>query len=507
MLQIKHVTLTYKKDLRELVSELSFVLNNGDKAALIGEEGNGKSTLLKWIYDRELVESYIDSSGEVIVNDCIPGYLPQELSPEEKGKSIYEFLCEEPVFWECPPGELAQLAARLRLPASLLYDEQKMDTLSGGEKVKISMLRLLCRKPDVLLLDEPSNDIDIRTLQWLEQLILEWSGPVLFISHDETLLEHTANRIIHLEQIRKRHQSRHTVANTDYRTYVEERTGGLRKQEQLARKERSDYKKQQEKLRRIEQTVAHQQNTITRQDPHGARLLKKKMHTVKAMERRFEKDHESMTEMPDVEEAIFMKFQQMSPLPHGKTVLDLTLPQLCVGERLLVQDIRLRVVGSEKICLIGDNGVGKTTLLKKIAEQLRARTDIKAAYMPQNYDDLLLSGTSGEMTPAEFLTQTGTKDEITQIRTFLGSLKYTADEMSHSVRELSGGQKAKLLLLKICMSDANVLILDEPTRNFSPLSNPVIRTMLKGYKGAIISASHDRKYIEEVCDRVYELRR
>ena len=281
----------------------------------------------------------------------------------------------------------------------------------------------------------------------------------------------------------------------------------IQTQEQLARKERSDYKKQQEKLRRIEQTVAHQQNTITRQDPHGARLLKKKMHTVKAMERRFEKDHESMTEMPDVEEAIFMKFQQMSPLPHGKTVLDLNLPQLCIGERLLVQDIRLRVVGSEKICLIGDNGVGKTTLLKKIAEQLCVRTDIKAAYMPQNYDDLLLSGTSGEMTPAEFLTQTGTKDEITQIRTFLGSLKYTAEEMSHSFRELSGGQKAKLLLLKICMSDANVLILDEPTRNFSPLSNPVIRTMLKGYKGAIISASHDRKYIEEVCDRVYELRR
>ncbi len=507
MLQIKNVTLTYKKDMRELVSGLSFVLNTGDKAAIIGEEGNGKSTLLKWIYDQELVDGYIESSGELIRNNCILGYLTQELSPAEKKQSVYEYLSTEPEFWECSPGELAQLSAKLHIPVSFLYTEQIMDTLSGGEKVKIRMLRLLCRKPDVLLLDEPSNDLDIQTLQWLEQLILDWSGPVLFISHDETLLERTANRIIHLEQVKKRHMSRHTVANTDYRTYVEERAGGLKKQEQLARKERSDYKKQQEKLRRIEQTVEHQQNTISRQDPHGARLLKKKMHAVKAMERRFEKDHESMTEMPDVEEAILMKFKQMSPLPHGKTVLDLSLAKLCVGERVLVQDIHLRVVGSEKICLIGDNGVGKTTLLKQIAEQLSAREDIKAAYMPQNYDDLLLDSTLVEMTPAAFLTQTGTKDEITEIRTFLGSLKYTAEEMSHSVRELSGGQKAKLLLLKICMSGANVLILDEPTRNFSPLSNPVIRSMLKEYKGAIISASHDRKYIEEVCDRVYELRR
>ena len=122
--------------------------------------------------------------------------------------------------------------------------------------------------------------------------------------------------------------------------------------------------------------------------------------------------------------------------------------------------------------------------------------------MPQNYEDLLKLS----MTPVDFLDTTGDKEERTRIRTFLGALKYTADEMDHPIAELSGGQKAKVLLLKMSMSGANVLILDEPTRNFSPLSGPVIRKMLSDFPGAIISISHDRKYIEEVCDKIYELR-
>ena len=121
--------------------------------------------------------------------------------------------------------------------------------------------------------------------------------------------------------------------------------------------------------------------------------------------------------------------------------------------------------------------------------------------MPQNYEALL----DMDETPVDFLDATGDKEERTRIRTYLGSLKYTADEMEHPIRELSGGQKAKVLLLKLSMSGANVLILDEPTRNFSPLSGPVIRKMLREFPGAIISVSHDRKYLSEVCDKIYRL--
>ncbi len=203
----------------------------------------------------------------------------------------------------------------------------------------------------------------------------------------------------------------------------------------------------------------------------------KDMHTVKSMEKRFEREDENMTEMPEQEEAIFFKLgDKKAAMPAGKTVIEYELAELKTPDdsKNLATDIFLRVRGPEKICIVGTNGVGKTTLLKKMAEELLSRTDIKAQYMPQNYEELL----DLDLTPVEFLDDTGDKAIRTRIRTYLGSLKYTADEMDHPIRELSGGQKAKVLLLKMSLSDANVLILDEPTRNFSPLSGPVIRRMI-----------------------------
>ena len=232
--------------------------------------------------------------------------------------------------------------------------------------------------------------------------------------------------------------------------------------------------------------------------------MKDKMHTVKAMGRRFEREDENMTQMSEQEEAIFFKLGDKNAyIPTGKTVIEYELSKLMTpeGERILAEGIYLKIKGSEKICIIGANGARKTTLLKKIAEELMNRNDIKAEYMPQNYEDLL----ELSVTPVDYLDKTGDKEERTRIRTYLGSLKYTPDEMEHPIRELSGGQKAKVLLLRMSLSGANVLILDEPTRNFSPLSGPVIRKMLREFPGAVISISHDRKYIEEVCDKIYQL--
>lgn len=501
MLQIKNVSITYKRDLRILISELSLILNPGDKVALIGEEGNGKSTLMKLIYDENLVENYIEHSGEIIKNNCVLGYLQQELDSREKELSVYEFLTKESGFYEMDQKELAERANKIGFSPEFLYSEQKVGTLSGGEKVKLQIVRILCRRPDILLLDEPSNDIDLEMLEWLEDFILEWEGAVLFISHDETLLERTANRVIHLEMLKKKREPKHTISNVGYAEYIERRQHQLKKQEQIAKKERSEYRAQQERFRRIEQKVEHQQAAISRQDPHGARLLKKKMKAVKSLEHRFERETDEMTEIPDVEEAIFFKFHKGEPIPRGKMVLEFKQEKLSVDEHILTDHIDLRVRGPEKICIIGRNGAGKTTLLKLIAEQLLQREDMQVVYMPQDYKSRM----DFESTPIDFLSNVGDKEEQTKIRTFLGSLKFTREEMEHPIRVLSGGQKAKLFLLRISMSGANVLILDEPTRNFSPLSNPVIRELLKNFEGAIISVSHDRKYIAEVCDTVYEL--
>ena len=505
MFQIKNVTLTHKKDLRTILDGFSLVLNKGDRAVMIGEEGNGKTSLMKWIYDPDLVDDYLECRGERIMSGERLGYLPQELPEEEKNKTVCEYFCESADFLDRTPKELAGLAADCHVEAQFFYREQEMRTLSGGERVKAQMMRILCENPTILLLDEPSNDIDIETLEWMEELINGWPYAVLFISHDETLIERTANRVIHFEQIRRKTVCRHTVANVPYRQYVSERLNAFEKQEQIAQSERREKRIRDEKIRKMEQTVnAQLSNANFNFHDSLGRLLKKKMKNVKAMEHRFEREDENMTDMPEQEEAIFFKLGDAnSVIPSGKWVVQCTIPKLLTadGSRVLAKDVELKLRGSEKIAIIGDNGSGKTTLVSRLAEELLSRTDIRAQYMPQNYEELL----DMEVTPVDYLDTTGDKEERTRIRTYLGSLKYTADEMEHPIRELSGGQKAKVLLLKLSMSGANVLLLDEPTRNFSPLSGPVIRRMLKDFPGAIISVSHDRKYLSEVCDRILRL--
>lgn len=501
MLQIQNLTITHKKDSRELVRDFSFCLNPGDRAALIGEEGNGKSTLLKLIYDERLTEDYAEFTGVISKKGMRLGYLPQELPEAEKEKSVWEFCMEKPGFAECQPKELARTAGRMGLDAGLFYSDQKMGSLSGGERVKLQLACILLDGPDVLLLDEPSNDLDLPTLDFLERLILDSPVPVLYISHDEVLLERTANLIIHLELIRRKTVSRVTVTRSGYREYVDRRLASLGRQEQQARNERREYAKQQERFRQIQQKVEHGLRSVSRQDPHSGYLMKKKMRAVKAQERRFQKEAEEFTELPDTEDAIFVRLGEQMPMPAGKRVLEYRKAELSAGGRVLARDVSLDVRGPERVCIVGRNGAGKSTLLKEIAEELLKRQDLHTGYMPQNYEELL----DLSRTPVEFLADTGNKQERDRIGTYLGSMKYTADEMGRPIRELSGGQKAKLLLLKLSMQKCDVLVLDEPTRNFSPLSAPVIRGILKDFTGAIISVSHDRKYIQEVCTAVYEL--
>lgn len=506
MLQVNNLTIKHKKDLRVIFEKFSITLNAGDKAVIIGEEGNGKSTLMKWIYNPVFIEEYTESEGNRIINKERLGYLPQELKEEDKKKTVYEFFSDIDEFSCLTPKEIAKYAKEFRISREFFFGDQFMETLSGGEKVKAQMLRLMMQEPTVLLLDEPSNDIDINTLEWLENVIKNWKHIVLFISHDETLIENTANKIVHIEQIHRKMQSRYTIANMSYQQYVKERCNQFEKQEKQAINDRREKKIRDEKYKRIYQSVEAAQKNVSRQAPAVGKALKDKMHTIKSMGRRFERKDEAMTEMPEQEEAIFFKMgNEKTALPARKIILEYSLDKLMSpdGEKLLAKDIFLRIRGNEKICLTGDNGVGKTTLLKQIVSELQKREDIKVEYMAQNYEDIL----ELQSTPVDFLDQTGDKSERTRIRMYLGALKYTADEMDHPISELSGGQKAKIILLKMSLSEANVLVLDEPTRNFSPLSAPVIRKKLKDFPGAIISISHDRKYINEVCDKIYNFTR
>ena len=323
---------------------------------------------------------------------------------------------------------------------------------------------------------------------------------MIFISHDESLLENCSNGILHLEQLKRKQEARMTFARLNYSDYVRDRLHFIERNNSIAVKQKAEYFKQIDKYRQIYQKVEHQQATISRQDPHGGQLLKKKMHAVKSLGRKLDEKKENLTERFDPEEAINIFFADVDLNP-GKVILDYHLDELTVGERVLARNIELQVRGRDKVCLIGKNGSGKTTLLRMMKDVIMSDDSVIAGYMPQNYDEIM----DFDISPVEFLKKEGTREEISRIRTHLGSLKFTAEEMEHDVRELSEGQKCKILLLKLILDGCNVLIMDEPTRNLSPLSNPQVRKMLIEYGGCIIAVSHDRKFIENVCDKVYML--
>ncbi len=498
MIDIKNVTISKKENNRLLLKDFSFTLNQGDRAVIIGEEGNGKSTLLKFIYDRTMLDGYCDYSGQITGSNKL-GYLEQEMEEKWLNSTVVEFLsdvdvysCSDPRIWT------------MNMDTSLFGSNQLMKTLSGGEKVKLRLIKLLAEEPDILLLDEPTNDLDIHTLEWLEDFINHSKCPVLYVSHDEAMIENTANVIIHLEQAKKKTEPRHTVAYMGYKEYAEKRLNNLQKQEMVARKQREDYKKQMQRWQQIYNKVDNRQDTISRGNPAGGRLLKKKMKNLLSQEKRIEKKTEEFLDIPDVEEAILFDFPEGIRIPNGKKVLEYYADTLKVNnngeEIILAEHIFLRVTGPEHIAIIGDNGIGKTTFLHGVAEELLIRRDIKAGYMPQNYEEVLDYNTF----PVDYLVASGQKEDITKAFTYMGGMKFTREEMEHKTGELSGGQKAKLILLKLILDGCNVLVLDEPTRNLSPLSNPIIRRVLSEYGGTIISITHDRKYIEEAATAVYE---
>ena len=495
MLELKNIRLYLKRDDRALAEDFSFTLGRGDKAVLIGEEGNGKSTLLKAVYDRKLVEDYCDFSGEVTAHGKM-AYLPQMLPEDKKTLTAAEF------FGGLEPYRHADLLTRLGIKQESLDSSQTLGTLSGGEKVKMQLCRLLLDGPDILLLDEPTNDLDIGTLRWLEAFLRDTKMPVLYISHDETLIERTANVIIHMEQLIRKTRCRITVTRMGYRDYLAARRREFDHQDQVAKKQREDYDRQMRRWRQIHDRVEHEQRSLSRQDPHSGRLLKKKMHSVQSTGKRLERQAEDFLDFSEEEEAILTRFDPSVSLPSGKTVLDFTLDVLRVGDRVLARDLKLHVSGASIVGITGPNGAGKSTLLKALWEELRQRRDVTAAYMPQDYGEVL----DLSQTPLEHLEAVYRKEDLTRARTCLGSMRFTHEEMTGKIGRLSGGQRAKLLFLDMVLKKADVLLLDEPTRNFSPLSAPVVRAALREFGGSILSVSHDRKYLREVCDIVYELR-
>ena len=491
MLKTDKLTIYTHKG-RKLLDSFTFVLNEGDKVALIGEEGNGKSSLLKIMAGID-VSSYLNYTGKVYA-DSLVAYLPQHLSEEDLNQDIMSYLGEEINY-----SNLYDLIDELSIGFDV-YDHKSISDYSGGERVKIALLKTLISKPDILLMDEPSNDLDLKSLIWLEEFIKNSDMGIIFISHDETLLKNCAEAILHLEQLKRKSEAHITYAGVGYEEYVRKRNLFIERNNMIASKQKSELNKQLEKWRRVYQKVDNDQRKISRGDPHGAAMLKKKMHAVKSQQKNLERKKEDMLEKYEPEEAIDIFFEPLRVNP-GKVIIDLYLDELKNSGKVLSKDVRLYVQGKDKICIIGENGKGKSTLIRVICEQLKDRDDLSVGYMPQNYDEVM----DFDLSPVEFLWDGKDMAQRAKVQSHLGALRFTTEEMDHKIADLSEGQKCKILLLKLILDKNEVLILDEPTRNLSPLSGPLIRKILNDYDGCIIAVSHDRMFIDEVCNRVLEL--
>ena len=500
MLQVQHFNLEHERDLRPLIRDLSFSLSGEERLALIGEEGNGKSALLKAICDPASLEGWARWTGRISHEGERLGYLAQEAPAGWDTLPVYAVTMAQEAFAQRTPAEIDDLCRSLRMAPELCWRETAFGALSGGERVRLRLLYCLCALPTLLVLDEPGNDLDLDALETLERYLLACRLPVLYVSHDERLLERTATQVLHLESLHGRAEPRWTLERVPYRDYVRERRQKLDRQEDRWQMERREEQIRRAKFDRIQNAVAAAQENISRRDPSGGRLLKKKMKAVKSLEHRYERERRDRTERPQEEYAMDAAFADIPPIPAGRGLMDLRVPELRAGDRLLARDLHVALRGPEKLLITGPNGSGKTTLLRLIRDVLE-RNGIRAGFMPQRYEELL----DPALSPIAFLHTGGDKDQLTRIRTTLGAMKLTREETMHPIASLSGGQKAKVLLLRLMLQEPEVLLMDEPTRNLSPLSAPVMREMILSFPGAVVCVTHDRVLMEAWPGRVLAL--
>lgn len=494
MLKTTMVTLTHHKDLKNLVKDVTFTVRPGDKMAIIGDEGTGKSTLLQAFLDPELINDYATLSGQVQLEFDRVAYLPQVIPQHQLDMTVADFIYTDLDNNTVDFNIFYQLAQQFHLAIEpMLTENLHLKDLSGGQQLKLYLLTLLANQPDCLFLDEPSNNLDSDSLNWLAQFIAKTQQTVIFISHDEHFLSQTATAILHLELLKKRQEPRATYFKGSYDSYKAWRQETFERQTQLALKERSEHAAKLAKSHRIHQSVEHQLRH-TKNDVAG-RLLAKKLKNVLSQEKRYEKERQGFHDIPENPDHINLFFSDIHPLASNKVILK--------WEEQLVpfthQSIDLTIWGQDKLVITGANGIGKSNLLSIILNDLSRQYPV--GFMPQTYAEDL----NPDQTALTFLSDHASSSSSTEIRTLLASLQFTRQEIGHPIGNLSGGQQGKLFLAKMVLAKYPILILDEPTRHFSPTSQPLIRQLLREYPGAIISVSHDQCFIDEVCQKVFEL--
>lgn len=498
-----------------IVKDGSFHIEDHEKAALVGPNGAGKSTIFKIIAG----ELPSDDGSVILTKGKTMGYLAQH-QDMNTDRSIYEEVRTAKADIIAMEQKIRQLELEMkdlsgdsledhmdsynRLTAAferengyayeseltgvlkgLGFQEEEftkpVNTLSGGQKTRVSLGKLLLTKPDILLLDEPTNHLDLNSITWLETYILNYPGAVLIVSHDRYFLNRIVTKVIEIE-------------NGELMTYSGNYTDYSQKKQQIREARIKEYLNQQQEIKHQEAVIEKLRSFNREKSIKRAESREKMLEKIKPVEKPIEtnKDFQLKLEPATI---------------SGNDVLTVEHLSKAFPPQTLFSDISFEIKRGEHVAIIGDNGTGKTTLLKILNQVLPADngtftlgTNVQIGYYDQEHHVLHMEKTIFEEISDDYPTLTNT-----QIRNMLAAFLFTGDDVFKRISDLSGGERGRVSLAKLMLSEANFLILDEPTNHLDITSKEILEKALNNYTGTLLYVSHDRYFINQTATRILDL--
>ena len=513
ILSCQNISKSFGTD--EILNNVSFHIEANEKAAIVGINGAGKSTLLKIIMQKETPDT-----GEVILaKDATIGYLAQ-YQDVSGHRTIYEEVLDAKKniieMEERLRGMEAQMNALTGQELEALLDgyhrlshefellggytyrsevtgilkglgfsesefDRQMSELSGGQKTRVSLGKLLVTKPDVLLLDEPTNHLDMESIRWLEGFLMNYKGAVVIVSHDRYFLDRVVTKVVEIFQ----HQG--YVYQGNYTEFAKKKA-----------KIREDLLKQYYNQQR---EIKHQEEVITKLKSFNREKSIKRAESREKMLDKIERLEKPTDENTDIHIVL------EPDVTSGNDVLTVEHLRKAFGTHTLFDDLSFEIKRGERVALIGNNGTGKTTILKIINELLLADggtivlgSNVHIGYYDQEHQLLHMEKTIFEEIADDYPQLNHTK-----IRNVLAAFLFTNDDVFKRIADLSGGERGRVSLAKLMLSDANFLILDEPTNHLDITSKEILESALNQYTGTVFFVSHDRYFINQTATRILDL--